>query len=125
MTDTMGNWPETIPGAAQEAAQKWPSQIALIEGDRRWTFAELWRDARAAASAFLESGLKPGDRVAIWGPNCREWILASLGTQICGAAIVPLNTRFKAIEAVDLITRSHSKFVFASTKFRGVDHRAL
>ena len=96
MTDVMGNWPETIPGAAKEAAQSLPNQLALIEGERSWTFAELWRDAQATASAFIESGLKAGDRVSVWGPNCRNWILASLGAQICGAAIVPLNTRFKA-----------------------------
>lgn len=125
MTDVMGKWPETIPSAAQEAAQKLTNQTALIEGENRWTFAELWRDARATASAFIESGLKAGDRVSVWGPNCRNWILVSLGAQICGAAIVPLNTRFKAIEAVDLITRSYSKFVFCSTRFRNVDHRAM
>ena len=125
MTDVMGKWPETIPGAAQQAAQKLTNQTALIEGENRWTFAELWRDAQATASAFIESGLKAGDRVSVWGPNCRNWILVSLGAQICGAAIVPLNTRFKAMEAVDLITRSYSKFVFCSTKFRGVDHRVM
>lgn len=123
--DPLGTWPATIPAAAAEAAERWPDAVALVEGDRRWTFAELWRDACAAASACIEKGVHHGDRVAIWAPNGRGWILAALGAQIAGAAIVPLNTRFKGREAGDLLRRAGVRVLFTVGGFLGVDYRAL
>lgn len=125
MTEKMGNWPETIPHAAKAAAERWPYAIGLIEGEKRWTFAKIWADARASASAMLSHGIGHGDRVGIWAPNCRAWIIAALGAHIVGAAIVPLNTRFKAQEAADILRRSHAKLVFAPKDFLGTDYRAL
>ncbi|MFT4054843.1 MAG: FadD3 family acyl-CoA ligase [Novosphingobium sp.] len=125
MTDTMGNWPPTIPHAAQAASERWPNATGLIEGARSWTFAQLWTDARAAASAMLASGIARGDRVAIWAPNIREWVLAALGAQIAGAAIVPLNTRFKGQEAADILRRSRAKMLFVPERFLDTDYRAL
>lgn len=125
MTEQMGTWPQTIPQSAKEAAHKWPDVIGLIEGNRQWTFAELWADARASASALLAMGVGHGDRVAIWAPNCRPWIIAALGAQIAGAAIVPLNTRFKGQEAADIIRRSKAKLLFAPERFLDTDYKAL
>lgn len=125
MTETMGHFPETIPGAARAAADRWPDAPALIVGHRQWSFAELWADARAAASAFLASGIGYGDRIAIWAPNTREWILAALGAQTVGAALVPLNTRFKGAEAGDILRRSRTRLLFAPADFLGTDYQAL
>jgi HIP---CoA ligase len=125
MTETMGSWPETIPASALAAARKWPSVVGLIEGERRWTFAEIWADARRCASAMIGRGIGHGDRVAIWAPNGRPWILAALGAQIAGAAIVPLNTRFKGQEAADILRLSRAKLVFAPQDFLGTDYQTL
>lgn len=121
----MSEWPETIPHAVMAAAERWPASTALVEGERSWTFAELWRDARAVASAMAASGVGAGDRIAIWAPNSREWILAAIGAQTVGAAVVPLNTRFKGREAADIIRRSGAKLLFLPDAFLGTDYRAL
>ena len=125
MSEATGGWPDTIPGAAQHAAACWPHEIALIVGSRRWTFAELWADARAVASAMLASGIGHADRIAIWAPNTREWILAALGSQAIGATIVPMNTRFKGGEASDILRRAQVKLIFAPADFLGQDYAAL
>ena len=125
MTETPGIWPPTIPEAARRAAETWPDRPALIVGDQSWTFARLWADARATASAMLAAGLRHGDRVGIWAPNTRELILAALGAQSVGAAIVPMNTRFKGGEAGDILRRSHAKLLFAPAHFLGQDYAAL
>ena len=125
MTETMGEWPKTIPAAARAAAERWPDVPGLIVGPRTWTFAQLWQDARAAASAMLASGVGHGDRIAIWGPNSRQWILAALGAQTVGATIVPLNTRFKGNEAADILERAKVKLLFAPADFLGQDYGAL
>lgn len=125
MTEAMGHWPGTIPGAAQAAAEQWPDAPGLIVGERIWSFAEVWADARAAASAMVASGVGHGDRVAIWAPNTREWILAALGAQTVGAAIVPLNTRFKGGEAEDILRRARVRLLFSPSDFLGHDYGTL
>lgn len=117
--------PPTIPHAAERAAQRFGDATALIENGQSWSFAELWQDARATASAFIASGRAKGDRIAIWAPNCREWILATLGSQIAGAAIVPLNTRLKGREAGDILRRARCSMVFTVGEFLGTDYPAL
>ncbi|HZU62637.1 MAG TPA: AMP-binding protein, partial [Novosphingobium sp.] len=125
MAETMGTWPLTIPGAAAAAAAQWPDRPALIVGGQEWSFAQLWADARAAASAMLACGLGHGDRIAIWAPNGREWILAALGAQALGAAVVPLNTRFKGPEAADILRRAQVRLLFAPADFLGQDYARL
>lgn len=123
--EPLGQWPVTIPGAARAAAERWPGECALIEGARRWTFAELWADARRCASACLACGVKRGDRVAIWAPNGRSWIVAALGAQTVGAVVVPLNTRLKGVEAADLLYRAKVSTLFTVGNFLGTDYREL
>jgi HIP---CoA ligase len=122
MTDAL---PLTIPHAAERASLRFGDATALIENGRSWSFSELWHDARAAASAFIAGGTGKGDRIAIWAPNCREWILAALGSQIAGAAIVPLNTRLKGREAGDILRRARCSMVFTVSAFLGTDYPAL
>ncbi|HQN55405.1 MAG TPA: AMP-binding protein, partial [Novosphingobium sp.] len=117
--------PLTIPHAAEAAARRWGSAVALIEGSETRTFAQLWAECRAAASALLARGVTTGDRVAIWAPNRREWVVAAVATQLCGAAIVPLNTRLKGREAGDILRRTHARLLLTVTDFLGIDYRAL
>ena len=121
----MNALPATIPHAAEAAAQRWPDALALIEGSTRFTFAELWDECRRAASALLERGVGRGTRIAIWAPNRREWVIAAIAAQTCGAAIVPLNTRLKGREAGDILRRTRAAILFTVTDFLGIDYAAL
>lgn len=117
--------PATIPHAAEAAAHRWPDALALIEGETRFTFAQLWDECRRAASALLDRGVGRGDRIAIWAPNRREWVIAAIAAQTCGAAIVPLNTRLKGREAGDILRRTRSRILFTVTDFLGINYPAL
>ncbi|WEK42014.1 MAG: FadD3 family acyl-CoA ligase [Candidatus Sphingomonas colombiensis] len=117
--------PPTIPHLAAEAAARFGDRPALLGDDENWSFAELWRRSRAAASAFLARGVVSGDRIAIWAPNRREWIVATIGAQAIGAAIVPLNTRLKGREAGDILRRTGARMLFTVGDFLGVDYPAL
>lgn len=116
---------DTIPHLAETAALKWPDAPALIEDGRQWSFAELWRDARAAIAACVAQGIGEGDRVAIWAPNSRFWILAAIGAMGAGAAVVPLNTRYKGREAGDILRRTNARILFTVGNFLGTDYAAL
>jgi acyl-CoA synthetase (AMP-forming)/AMP-acid ligase II len=122
MTDAL---PMTIPAAARATAMRIGDRIGLIEDGRNWTFAEIYREARAVASAYLARGIGKGDVVAIWAPNRREWILAGLGAHIAGAAITPLNTRMKGLEAGDILRRSYAKLLVCTERFLGFDFPSM
>ncbi len=117
--------PPTLPAAAAMAAARHPDAPALIENGRTWAFADLYRQVRVAAAAFLAHGLRKGDVVAIWAPNQSEWIVAALGAQSVGAVITPLNTRLKGREAADILRRSRTRMLFTVGRFLGTDYPAL
>jgi HIP---CoA ligase len=121
----MSELPLTIPHAAQAAARRWPAAPAVIEGEVTWTFAELWRHCLETSSALLAREVRPGDRIAIWAPNRREWIVAAVAAMTCGAAVVTLNTRLKGREAGDILRRTQARLLFTVSGFLGQDYRAL
>jgi HIP---CoA ligase len=110
---------DTIPHLAEAAALRWPDAPALIEDGETLSFSQLWVECRTAAAAFLASGVGEGDRIAIWAPNCRLWVVAAVGAMTVGAAIVPLNTRLKGREAGDILRRTRAKMLFTVDAFLG------
>ncbi len=117
--------PLTIPHAARLAAERWGNAPALIERGETWSFNDLWAQCRRATAALLARGVSEGDRIAIWAPNSREWIVAAIGVMSCGAAIVPMNTRMKGREAADILQRTHARLLFTVGDFLGTDYPAL
>ena len=117
--------PPTIPHAAALAAARWGDAPALLEHGEVWSFNQLWAKCREATSALLARGVGEGDRIAIWAPNSREWVVAAVAAMTCGAAIVPLNTRLKGREAGDILRRTHARMMFTVRGFLGIDYPAL
>jgi len=119
-----GGW-RSIPSMVDAAADRFGSRPALIDGDARWTYAELVERAREFGAALVLSGVEPGDRVAIWAFNSAEWVVAALGLFKAGAVLVPVNTRFKGAEAADILSRSRAKALVTVTDFLGTDYAAM
>jgi acyl-CoA synthetase (AMP-forming)/AMP-acid ligase II len=119
-----GGW-RSIPSMVDAAADRFGSRPALIDGDARWTYAELVERAREFGAALVLSGVEPGDRVAIWAFNSAEWVVAALGLFKAGAVLVPVNTRFKGAEAADILSRSRAKALVTVTDFLGTDYVAM
>ncbi len=115
------NAPLTIPAALARAASEFGAEEAVVDGDTRWTFEELYEESQMVASALLARGVAPGDRVALWSPNSARWIAASFGVYLAGAVLVPVNTRFKGLEAAHVLGRSGVRLLLASTDSVGVD----
>ena len=121
----MAELPRTIPALVQWAGRQFGDAEAVVDGERRVSFAELAGLVRRAATGCVERGVQPGDRVAVWGPNSLEWIVAALGALSSGAALVPLNTRFKGDEAAYILDKSGATFTFVSPPFLGNDYPAM
>jgi acyl-CoA synthetase (AMP-forming)/AMP-acid ligase II len=75
--------------------------------------------------AFLAAGLRKGDRIAVWAPNIPEHVIAAAGCQSVGGVLVPINTRYKAAEAVDVLQRSRARWLVTVPEFLGVRYPEL
>lgn len=98
---------------------------AIVDGPTTLTFAELAERVDEAARALIAMRIGKGDRVAIWAPNIWEWIVCALGIHSVGAVMVPINTRYKGLEAAYLLEKSGARALFTVTDFLDVDYVAL
>ena len=112
----------TIPELIDDAAKRFAAQEAVVDGNQRWTFADYRDNIHATARALMARGIGPGDRVAVWAPNAAEWAVAALGVHCSGAALVPINTRFKGHEAGYILERTSASLLFTVTDFLDTDY---
>jgi len=117
--------PQTVPAALERAARDFGDAEAVVDRSDRWTFAQLHAESLRVARALAASGVRPGDRVALWSPNSARWIAASFGVYAAGAVLVPVNTRFKGMEAAHVLRRSGATLLLASTDAVGTDLLAM
>jgi HIP---CoA ligase len=115
----------TIPGVLARAARQFGSEPAIEDGPLTFSFEGLEAATLDAAAAFIATGIGHGDRVAIWAPNRAEWIIAAVGAQTAGAAIIPLNTRLKGREAGDILRRGGARLLFTVGEFLGTRYPEL
>jgi acyl-CoA synthetase (AMP-forming)/AMP-acid ligase II len=120
----MSSHPQTIPAALDHIARELPDHNALVTPDRTLTFGKLRNEVRRAAAAMISLGVQTGDRVAIWSPNTWHWVIACLATHYAGATVVPLNTRYTAAEASDILARTGAPLLVAMGEFLGADRIA-
>ncbi|UMG91269.1 FadD3 family acyl-CoA ligase [Nocardioides sp. TF02-7] len=124
MNDPDQAWP-SVGALVAAAAERHADRPAVVDDAGTLTYAELFEASRRFGAALVADGVQPGDRVAIWAFNCREWIIAVLGLQQAGATLIPINTRFKALEAADLLRRGRARALVTVTDFLGNDYPAM
>ena len=75
--------------------RRYGEQIAVVthRGNRRFssTYAQLAELSARCAHAYDQAGLRPGDRVLLWGNNSVEWMAAFFGCILRGIVAVPLD----------------------------------
>ena len=132
VTDPRGDlvW-ATLSGLVQDAAARFGGAEAVVDRNGpggttiRWSFDRLAEEVATATRAVMANGIEPSDRVAVWAPNCAEWIVAALGAVAAGAVLVPLNTRYKGAEAAYILRASGARILFTVQGFLGTDYPAL
>jgi len=114
----------TVPRLVDDAAQRHAATEVLVEGGLRLTYAQLAPEVDRYARGFVAAGVGAGERVAVWAPNCAEWMLGALGALRAGAVLVPLNTRFKGGEAAYILRNAGAGTLLTVRGFLGVDYPA-
>ncbi len=97
-----------------------PDRLALVAGDRRLTYGELDARANRFARHLLESGVSPGDRVAIHSWNRTEWVEAMLGAYKARAVAINVNYRYVADELAYLLDNSSTSVLVFERSFAPV-----
>ncbi|ANW62669.1 fatty acid--CoA ligase [Mycobacterium sp. djl-10] len=115
---------QTTPAVLDRIARELPEHQALVTAEKTLTYAQLRAEVRRAAAAMIDLGVAAGDRVAIWSPNTWHWVVACLATHYAGAIVVPLNTRYTAGEATDILARTRAPLLIAMGTFLGTDRVA-
>ena len=112
----------TIGSLLDERAERDGAREALVFEGRRSTFAELAREVDAVARGLLALGIAPGDKVSLWMMNQPEWIHAALAVLRIGAALVPINTRFRSEDAAYVLHQSDSTTLIIQARSGPIDY---
>ncbi|MFD9623770.1 non-ribosomal peptide synthetase [Streptomyces virginiae] len=93
--------------------QSTPEAYAVLSGDHKLTYAELDGWAESFCADLLERGIRPGERVAVYGPRCTEGIVAFLGVLKAGAVFVPIDESHPATRVAIMVEGSGARLLFA------------
>jgi fatty-acyl-CoA synthase len=116
----------TVGDLLRAAAAQVPGRLALVEGSadpaarRTWTYAELLAVADRAARALL-TRFAPGERIAVWAPNCPEWMLLQHGVSLAGMVLVTVNPALRGRELRYVLAQSQAAGIFFADAYRGFD----
>jgi long-chain acyl-CoA synthetase len=109
----------TIASILAESATRFPDNDAVVLGDLRLTYAQLWGHAKQYAAVLREQGVGPGDRVALLLPNTPHFPLAYYGTIALGAVAVPVHALLNAAEIEYVLTDSGAKVLVCAAPLLG------
>jgi long-chain acyl-CoA synthetase len=109
----------TIASILAESATRYPDNTAVVLGDLRITYAQLWGHAKQYAAVLREKGVGPGDKVALLLPNTPHFPLAYFGTLALGAVAVPVHALLKAEEIEYVLADSGSKVLVCAAPLLG------
>ncbi|MGA2739036.1 MAG: acyl--CoA ligase family protein [Bryobacteraceae bacterium] len=88
-------------------------RIAVVDGDRRFTYGELNERVHRQASALRALGVQPGDRVAVLAANSIAALEAHFGVLLAGAVLVMLNTRLQTAELAWILNHCEASVAIA------------
>ena len=89
-------------------------RLAIVDGDRRFSYAEFLHRSRLLSGALLRRGVHPGDRVCVLATNSHVMLEAHNGIPMAGAALVPLNIRLAADELIYILRHCSPKLLVAT-----------
>jgi acyl-CoA synthetase (AMP-forming)/AMP-acid ligase II len=105
----------TVGAVARHFARLEPGKRALYDASRALTYRELDDSADRLASALLHGGVRRGDVVSAYLPNCIDYVLVVLGVARAGAIFSPINPRFKRYEIAKILALARPRIVFTTS----------
>ena len=103
------------------AANVYRDSIAIVDGDRRFTYAEFDTRVSRLAGALTSLGVRAGDRVAVLAANSPMALEAHFGPMRIGAVLVMLNTRLQTSELRWILKHCGAKVLLTDSPFECSD----
>ncbi|MFL6587280.1 MAG: (2,3-dihydroxybenzoyl)adenylate synthase [Luteimonas sp.] len=121
-----GHWRgETFPGFLRERATRFADATAVVGGDTRWTYAQLWAEAERIAAGLLASGLAPGDRVVVQLGNIPEFV--AVVCALFRAQLVPVYAlpAHRLTEVAHFARKAEASAYVCAERYETFDYRTL
>ena len=99
----------TLADPLEHARACFGNRIAVIDGDRRFTYRELANRCERLAAGLASLGVQPGDRVAVLAANGHRYLELFFGLPAAGMVLVPLNTRLAEAELTHIVQHSGAR----------------
>jgi len=117
----------TIGANLAATVARYGARDALIDvpSGRRWSYEELQQSVRRLAAGLLRAGLRAGDRVGIWAPNCPDWTLTQYATAEIGVVLVTVNPAYRVHELEYVLNQAGIRMLVAASAFRTSDYEAM
>lgn len=117
----------TIAEQFDQACAQYAEQEAIVSvhQNRRLSYQALQDEVNAFACSLLKLGLKKGDRLAIWSPNCVEWTVTQFAAAKAGIILVNLNTAYKSHELEYVLNKVGCKGLVIAAQFKTTDYQQL
>jgi len=91
------------------------SRLALVVGDEPWTYRELAGAALRHADRVEGSGVRPGDRIAVWAHPTPSTAAAILGNMTAGAVTVLLSPKLGTQELAHIVHDASPRLAFSDS----------
>lgn len=102
----------SVANVARHAGRCSPDKIALRTAGREMSYAQLNADADRLARALIDNGVRRGDVVSAYLPNCIDYVIVVLAVSRAAAVFSPINPRYKMREVAAIIAKSAPRFIF-------------
>ncbi len=107
--------PDLLHHLLFRAADASPDSVAVVDGERSLSYAELGAHARRIAALLSELGVRPGDRVGINMVKSADSVAALYGVLVSGAAYVPLDPDAPTARSAAVLLDCDVHIVFSDT----------
>jgi len=118
MTDTTARLDTLLRAAPAD-------HVAIHYDDQAITFGALLEESERVAAGLHARGLREGDRIAVWVPNIPAWLCLMFACARLGAILVSVNTRFRAHEVADIVSRSGCRMLVLWPAFKAIDFAGI
>ena len=112
--------PLLVDDFLRRPAQLYPNKTAVVDGAKRFTYAEFQARANRLSHALIGMGVAAGDRVCVLSPNSHFFLESFYATSQIGAVLVPLNYRLTAADHEYILNHAGVKVVLADWEYASV-----
>lgn len=121
-----GIWGQaTLYERFSEHAARMPGKLALVDGQRQYSYGEMARLIDTLATYFLAEGIAHGEVVAVQVPDGAELPIAHLALNRIGALCMPIHASWRETEVAHLLRQGRAAAAIVPANHRDFDYPAM